>query len=223
MIRFGRIRHINTLDETGYINGFDERVYEFPLYELRDDLQKGDLCAFRPEPPYGKRIVPHFVQRAYVSKDKRLIIDRRHSHLHAGITSELVTKICAQITCGKEKTIKQQVDFDEIIGTTNCVSITPDDEIVYAVRLGRFGHSKFVKHRAPIPTQSATIVIAKANHHYKILTAYLGTASEPEPKDRKAGIASIQFWSKHALVFGSEPIHTSSITAVCPWKSRKPA
>ena len=220
MYYFGKITSIPTPDEKGIITGIDKKNYFYETSDYLYPVSRGKICAFQLFHNARQKNIPRKIQRAFLSKDKRFIIDRPKSHLHDGITPELLKIICAQITCNKLKLIRTQINFEKVIGTTNCVPITEKDEVVYAQRVGRYGHSKFVLNREPEPTKSATIVLKKALQHYKILTSYIGTRSELEPKDRRATLASIRFWEEHALVFGSEPIQENTITKECPWSNR---
>ncbi len=216
---FGRVIEWDADTKTGMVQTEDKSVYFFNEKDCKDAVKIRQLVAFQLAQKPRKQAKS--IQQIYISKDKIRIIDRRKSHLHTGITPQLLKAVCQKITCDKQKTIKQQVNFDKPIGTNVCVKITDEDELIYAIRAGRYGHSQFVLNREPEPTNSMTIVLKKNRNHYKILTAYIGTMSELEPKDRRASIQSIQFWKKHALVFGSEPIIKDSLTKDCPWKHRE--
>lgn len=218
-IRFGKIIELDEEKGSGIIRDENKRQYQFFVKDSRDPLRVGRIVAFQ----FRKTLMLQalHIQRTYLSKDKRRIIDRRKSHLHAGITPKLLKLACSKITCEKEKMLTIQVNFKEPIGVTTCVPITENDELVYAIRQGRFGHSQFVLNREPEPTRSMTIVLRRRKNYYKILTAYLGKTSELEPKDRRATMKSIRFWAKHAMIFGSEPIVEGSVVKECPWTHRK--
>lgn len=221
MYHFGKIATLPSLTERGTIKGLDGKTYFYQADDCQYPIAKGKLCGFQLYFNSKSRNHPRKIQRAFLSKDRKFIIDRPKSHLHQGITPQLLKVMCAQIICEKAKTIKMRVDFKKIIGKSNCVPISEKDEIIYAERVGRYGHSKFVLNREPEPTKSATIVLKKTLNYYKILTAYIGTPSELEPKDSRATAESIRFWENHALVFGSEPIKKATIVKECPWTFRK--
>ncbi|MGB0861729.1 MAG: hypothetical protein ACPG19_06700 [Saprospiraceae bacterium] len=216
-ILFGKIKSLPSETQKGILTDLESFNYAFSRENCVDEFEIGQLCAFHLNNKSRMNKIPQHIQRVYISKDKKRIIDRPKSHLHKGITTKLLTQICANVECGKQKKLKVQLNFRKEVGVTHCVPITEKDEIVYAIRKGRFGHTKFVKNREPEPTHSATIILKKVLQHYKILTSYIGTPSELEPKDHRATTASIEFWNRHALVFGSEAIEEDSITEECPW------
>jgi hypothetical protein len=216
-ILFGKIKSLPSETEKGILTDLESFNYTFLAENCVDEFKVGELCAFQLNTRNRMNKIPQHIQRVYLSKDKKRIIDRPKSHLHKGITPKLLAQICAHIECGKQRKLKVQLNFKKQVGVTHCVPITEKDEIVYAIRKGRFGHTKFVKNREPEPTYSATVILKKVLQHYKILTAYIGTPSELEPKGYRVTPASIDFWNKHALVFGSEPVEEDSIVEECPW------
>lgn len=218
-VRFGKVTELMMMQKEGIITDFNGNAFPFRFSSVRDEILKGHLVGFSIEMSKAtrNRREAAFIQRAFVSKDKRLILDRRDSHLHTGVAPYL-KKACAQVICNKKKTVKVQVNFSQIIGETICVSTNEEDEIVYIVRQGRYGHSRFVLNREPVPTKSLTIVLRKTRHYYKILTAYLGTKSEAEPWESRANAKSITFWKKHAFVYGIEPVREETMVSDCPWK-----
>lgn len=145
----------------------------------------------------------------YLSKDGFLIIVGKNSHLHGEIVN-ILPDIIGKLECDNRYFISEQIDFPYEIGKTTCVKVDDNDEIIYALRIGRKGYTKFVKNREPEPTNSATIVLKKTNNIYIIITAYIGTQSEVEPWDRHATEKSIEFWNNHALIFGTQEIIPNS-------------
>jgi len=217
-ITFGKVIELNEEQGRGLIRDENKKTYQFNTNDSRDTLKLGQIVAFQFRKPLT--LQAYHIQRIYLSKDKWRIIDRRKSHLHTGITSYLIKVACSKITCDKEKILRIQVNFKKEIGVTTCVPITEKDELVYAIREGRFGHSQFVLNREPEPTKSMTIVLRRRKNYYKILTAYIGKTSELEPKTRKATLKSIEFWKHHAMIFGSETIVEGTVTEECPWTHR---
>ena len=218
-VRFGKVTKLMMSEKEGIITDFNGNTLPFRFSSVRDEITTNNLVGFSIEMSQStnNRREAAFIQRAFVSKDKRLILDRRDSHLHKGVAPYL-KKACAQIMCDKKKTVKTQVNFSKVIGETICVPTNEEDEIVYIVRQGRYGHSRFVLNKEPVPTKSLTIVLRKTRHYYKILTAYLGTKSEAEPWESRANAKSISFWRKHAFVYGVEPVKEETMTSDCPWK-----
>lgn len=218
-IHFGKVTELIMSQKEGIITDFNGNTLPFRFSAVRNEISKGNIVGFSVELSRGenRRKEAQFIQRAYISKDKRLILDRRDSHLHQGVAPYL-KKACAQIICEKRKLIKTQVNFNQVIGETICVPTHKDDEIVYIVRQGRYGYSRFALNREPLPTKSLTIVLKKTRNYYKILTSYLGTKSEAEPWESRANAKSISFWKKHAFVYGVEPVKEETMISTCPWK-----
>jgi hypothetical protein len=220
-VRFGKITELMMSIEQGIITDFNNNSFIFRFQSVKDEVSEGNLVGFRVEMVRGKhqRREAIGIQRAFMSKDNRLILDRRDSHLHLGVAPYL-RQSCAQIICENKKMIKTQINFNQEIGTTICVPTDDEDEIVYIVREGRYGHSRFTLNRTPKPTKSLTVVLRKTKNYYKILTAYLGTKAEAEPWESRATSTSIDFWQKHAFVYGIEPVKEATMTSVCPWSKK---
>jgi len=149
------------------------------------------------------------------------VIDRYNSHLHEGV-SRLLPAAFAQISSLGRKFFVEEVDFGRSIGETVCVQTTDADEVVWAKRPKRFGHSRFVKNRPPEPCSSVVIILKTADGEadrgkYVLVAAFVGIRPEPEPWDRNATANSRAFWASHALIWGCEPIVPGTETTVCPW------
>ena len=100
--------------------------------------------------------------------------------------------------------------------------VTPGrgDEIVYAQRVGRTGLTRFVKNRSLEPCSTLFVLLMRDKGGaplYVCLTAFIGRRAELEPWDPRATPASREFWSREALIWGSEPIIRGTETDQCPW------
>lgn len=145
-----------------------------------------------------------------------MVVDRFNSHLHNGV-ARLLPDVLAHIESAGRKFLVEEVVFEHQIGETICVSTGPGDQIVFALRPGRRGLSRFVVNRKPEPC-SSIVVILKAGDcgEYILITAFIGQRAEPEPWDKNANGNSLAFWNSHALVWGCEPIVPGTETTVCP-------
>lgn len=140
-----------------------------------------------------------------------LILSNKHMQVHKDVYP-LLHEAFAMFTPTKEIIQKTVIKFDRIIGSTICVTTTPEDEIVYAKRKGRKWASRMVKNRTPTPSDELTIVVKRCkNNIYRLLTAYVGGLSEREPDD--VNIRSdeeyercVEFWSTHALLYIEQDI-----------------
>lgn len=214
MLTFGTIVQLPSASQVGLIKDTNGKKHVWAATAHAHSLAVGTLCAFEFQ---SRRIRPSSIRAAFLTQDRRWVVDRRDSHLHNGIGNALLREALQQCDTQGERELKRTLDLGRPLGLCNCVETTPEDEIVYAKRLGRYGHSRFAKDRTPHPTSHFTFVLRKTHHYYKIVTGYLGTSSMPEPFDSRADRASLLFWSRHALIWGSEPVDASTVQEECPW------
>lgn len=146
------------------------------------------------------------------------VLDRHGSHLHNGVKS-LLPAAFNKIEGGGQAFLVEEVDFGQPIGETICVATGPQDQIVYAKRPRRFGHSRFVLNRTAEQCSSLIVILKKAEEDdfYVCITAFVGHKAEPEPWDRNATEQSAKFWLNHALIWRSEETVPGTQTAECPW------
>jgi hypothetical protein len=161
-------------------------------------------------------------------KSEEMIVDRHNSHLRGDVAS-LLPEVLAEIESHGRKFFIHEHDFGRIVGETICVPTGPGDEIVYAKRPRRFGLTRFVKNRKPESCSKAVVILKRDDYedYYILITAFVGHRPEPEPWDTKnfarqpnpaeAERRAREFWSSHALVWGSEPVILGTETTVCPW------
>lgn len=147
------------------------------------------------------------------------VYDRHNSHVH-GEVMQLLPAAFAKINAQGRKFLIEEVDFGQPVGETICVATGQDDQIVYAKRPKRFGHTRFVKNRNPEPCSAVTVILKQDDYYedyYVLITAFVGHRPEPEPWDRNANGNSLAFWNSHALVWGCEDIILGTETTECPW------
>lgn len=152
-----------------------------------------------------------------ILKSGEVVVDRYNSHLKDGI-AHILPDALARIESEGRKYIVEEVDFGCQIGETICVATGLDDEIVFAKRPKRFGYTRFVKNRRPEPCSSIVVILKTADGQpgYVLVTAFIGKKPEPEPWDLRnfaqqknpaeAERKAIEFWSSHALIYGSDQI-----------------
>ena len=151
------------------------------------------------------------------SQEGITIFDRPSSHHH--LTPELLDAALGRIAVAGRPFVKERVDFGRVIGMTDCVPTTAKDRISFARRDGRAGLTRFVHSREPETCTSVIIILKRmgGDEGYLLVTAFVGTAAEPEPWDRNATSAAFDYWSDHALVWGSCPVVPGTETTHCPW------
>jgi hypothetical protein len=148
----------------------------------------------------------------------RIVFDRPNSHSHLDLA--LVREALERIDGPNVPFAKVVVPMGRPVGFTTCVRTTESDEIVYAQRRNRAGHTRFVKGRSPIPCANVVVVLKQTEQDanaYVLITAFVGNDAEPEPWDRNATPAARDYWSRHALVYGSEECVPGTETKQCPW------
>lgn len=132
------------------------------------------------------------------------VVDRHQSHIHSTATL-LLPAALQKIDARGRDFCKEVVDFGRVIGETTCVGTGPNDRVVYARRPKRSGLSRFVMNRIAEPCSRLVVILKKGDRdEYILITTFVGDGAEPEPWDRNATAASREFWSKKALVWGSE-------------------
>lgn len=153
-------------------------------------------------------------------KSGESVFDRDdYSHLHTGV-HELLPEVFEQITAGGKKFIVTTVDLGRVVGQSTRVLTDENDEIVFVQRVGRKGLTRFVKNRVAENSSQVTIVLKRdlSLPKYTLLTAWIGSQSELEPWDPKADYdKSAEFWSRNALIYGSEKVVPGTETKICPW------
>ena len=154
-------------------------------------------------------------------KSGEVVVNRYRNHAHDGLV-RLLPEALAQIESGGRQFFIEEVDFSRPIGETICVVTGSSDEIVYAKRPKRFGHTRFVKDRVPEPCNTVVAILKAADGEedagsYVLITAFVGQRPEPEPWDRNATANSVAFWTSHALIWGHEEVIPGTVTTVCPW------
>lgn len=144
---------------------------------------------------------------AYKTADKMNVqANIAHMQQHLDVIPFL-DEVVSKIDTKNQEFIKVSIEMGRIIGKTNLVKTTPDDEIVYAIRTGRRILTRFVKNRQGDDCSTVCIILKKLDGiRYKLLTAYIGRLGEKE-----AGDHSIQteeeyatckgFWDHHALTW----------------------
>ena len=183
-------------------------------------LQIGNLvtfnkypCIYKPEHFYATNI-----SKGFLSKDGCLVVDHLRSHVHGDLKQKLST-IIKEISCSNRNYIHGIFQFPNIVGQSNCVPITWEDEIVYAKRLGRQTYSKFVKNRESIPTNQISIFLKRHLDIYIIMSCYYGDFHIDAISSDFESIVDerLSFWDDHALIFRTAQIDPATITTRCPW------
>lgn len=145
------------------------------------------------------------------------VFDRPSSHLHSGVRELLPEIFAGVLSSGRFMT--HEHNFGRVVGQTTCVATSSSDNIVYAQRLKRAGLTRFVKNRQPELSDKAVVILKRDDYedYYILMTAFIGKLSGPEPWDPRATDEDREFWSTHALIYGTEETIPGTETATCPW------
>lgn len=213
----GRIVHIDKTRGFGFLISYDSRNIYFKLRNSQYDLRKNDFVKFETiETPKGIEAVT--LRKVYISKEGIFFfprINKHHIHLD---TDKYLKEIINNTHFDPEKEIIEiEYEFTDFIGDTYCVPASPEDEIIYAVRKGRKGHSKFILNKNPKECKTVTAIFKKVEDGYMIVTIYIGRKAAREPWDKRATQNDVDFWNDHALIFEKEKIIPGTETSFNPW------
>lgn len=151
------------------------------------------------------------------------VYDRPNSHHHLpdALLHEALAR--SELTGDFEKTT---IQYPKPVGVSECVQTSSEDFIFYAQREGRNGLTRFVLDRKPEPCSSVVIICKRIEvmqkPGYLLVTAFVGSESEPEPWDPRATAAAYDYWNGHALIWNSAPVKPETLTAICPWSASAP-
>lgn len=148
-------------------------------------------------------------------------LDTEHSHAlthfaHHPKLVEAAKNALAGIEA-KDDVVRFEQEMDEVVGMTDLVETTPDDEVLYALRPLRSIYSRFVKNRKSQPTRWIVVDLRKDGDAYVLRTAFVGRMTPSFPGGDYLSEQSREFWANHALVWESQEIVPGSETTECPW------
>lgn len=124
----------------------------------------------------------------------------------------LVREVLPTIDLMNEYQVVVERDLGRIVGTTNLVETTGDDEIVYAKRVGRDTYSRFAKNREPMACSSIVVVLRKGNPGY-----YLWTAMCAKLLPKEAWIQDSYFNQTHAMAFDERLVQMDTLIKARPF------
>lgn len=144
-----------------------------------------------------------------------------HAATHIKDTPDL-DKLSAEViiqTDIKEPYMQFHTDFGRTVGTSDLVENNPGDEIVYAKRLNRNEYSVFNKTKGAQPSSLVTVTLEmKEDGTCELVSAWIGPSDSPSfPGTERETPDSKEFWTKHALAWGTQETQPSTQTDICPW------
>jgi hypothetical protein len=146
-----------------------------------------------------------------------------HAKTHLAHHPKLLTAVkrCLKEIKLDADIVRLEITADDEIGTCDLVETGPDDDIIYAIRVGRTTYSRFAKHRQSSPTSSFVVDIRRdsnTNNNYHLYTTFVGGLVPSFPGGDFMPDQSIEFWNNHALVYGTQEIIPHTETTICPWQ-----
>ena len=145
------------------------------------------------------------------------VYDRYRSHLDNGLR-EIIREVLLSIGSSDRRTIEEEVEFNRVIGRSNLVETTEDDDIVYAKRVNRKNYSRLVKLKVgpECSTSYVKLIRDKKADAYILVTAFIGAKTPPEPIPDSDNQKLKKFWSTHALSYESVSIQHGTETKAVP-------
>jgi len=214
---FGKIIKIDSEKGYGFVRSdADNKDYYFKTYALGEGLVLFDNVVFlinnNGDNAQATAIRKYFINKHGIKFFPR--VDNSHIHIKLNNYFPLIVNHIDSIEVDFRTEVYQ---FEKVIGKTDCVKTNNSDDIVYAIRKGRHGYSRFVHNRLPEETNSIKTVLKKSENGYLIITLFYGGDAGPEPYDERANEKDIQFWHGHALLYKKDDIIESTETTDCPW------
>jgi hypothetical protein len=166
-----------------------------------------------------------YEQLCISKNDKVVLFDPINSHTATHFKDspklkEIVAELLSQMVI-KGKSIAGDFDMGKIVGFCDVVEIDDTDELIYAMRKQREdqGYVPFTKSRQPQPSSFVSIYLVHKNgSNYELLSTWIGNFDSPDfPQMHSATTDSLEYWSKHAFVWGSQEIIPDSEIDSCPW------
>jgi hypothetical protein len=153
---------------------------------------------------------------------KTVYVDTEDSHAatHIADTPDLlhVVQRVLPLLEPEEDSICLASDMGEVVGLSDLVETSEDDEILYAKRLNRDNYTRFALNRKAEPSNFVTVVLQRdIEGNYELWSAWIGPVTPQFPSDKLASPDSISFWRKHALVWGNQAIQPGTEKDEWPW------
>lgn len=120
------------------------------------------------------------------------------------------------------------VEFPFPIGYCELVETSASDKIIYAKRINRKIHTRFVLNREPKLVNTCVFCLKRSytNLDFRIITMFPGFISYKEPEDPTIkSITELEgtliFWKNHALIYNEKIIDKQTVREFCPYQTLK--
>ena len=171
-----------------------------------------------------KGAIPKVIRKVYTNTKGIKFFPRiNQHHIHLDLEAFLAPVIENDLFTTGRDLLEITHEFPAVVGESSCVKTTDKDQIFYAIRKGRHGHTRFSLNARPKKTNQVFGVFKKVPEGYLIVTIFTGNKAAREPWDPLATKEDLLFWESHALVCDPNKIINDSIVLECPWELNTPA
>lgn len=170
-----------------------------------------------------KHETPQRLALALSKNGKQVWYDVVGSHVatHAQDAPQLLA-LAAEITQNTvlhDDFILFHTDVGRIVGVSDLVDIEPGDKLLWAKRLNRDEYTVFNMSKQPQPSSFVTTAYElRPDGSYELVSAWIGSSDSPSmPGTERETSESHEYWSTHALAWGSQQIQPGTELTVAPW------
>lgn len=109
-------------------------------------------------------------------------------------------------------------DMGRSIGYSDILETREKDTVFYAQTSKLPVYTRFVKQRSAEQTSIMTMQLQlDTDGCYRLTNVWIGKEYPPLPSTDATTTQSMEYWSKHAVVFNGQAILSSTITKTCPY------
>ena len=140
---------------------------------------------------------------------------RKHLRAHPEVMPLLPEAISQLVLPRGGVRLEAEVNFKRPIGAATLIEVpysSPSQWVTFAQRSHRVGPSRITATDSPTTIQTLVVVAdasATQANHYRLVTAYIGILTPPEPWDIRLNDAArtdaLEFWCRHAIVYNPAP------------------
>jgi hypothetical protein len=157
----GHILNIHSERGFGFVSSDSSKNYYFKTRDCNYSAIIGDSVAYEiSKTPNGN--VAQTIRKIYTNKKGIKFIPRiNQHHIHLDLDKYLAPIIGTVENSKNDDVFNVEYEFPTPIGKTCCISTNPGDEILFAIRKGWYGHSRFVLNSSPLDCKHVFAVFKK--------------------------------------------------------------
>ncbi len=153
----------------GFIHSeIDNNNYYFKIYSLQNKIILNDKVIFIIDKTKNNKVAIS-IRKIFTNKNGINFIPRINSnHIHLELNDFFPT-IIEYVKDYNEDFLELEHEFPHSIGKTFCISTKTNSRIIYGIRKGRIGHSRFILDEEPEDCNTITCVLKKIDNYYLII------------------------------------------------------